>query len=292
MKSQLIEIGTPPWTENDIRNHLEEFQDVYDSRPIKDNSGGMKSPHMFAVWFIAKHLNPDLIVESGIFKGQSTWLLEIACPQARIVSIDLDLSLREYISKNVEYSDRDFSEHDWSDIPRKSLVFFDDHQNALKRVQQCAWYGFRNIIFEDNYPAKQGDCYSLKKVWAGSGFGPIESTASKNALVTKITKKITKTIGCSDLLGMPEYQSKRILPNEHDAKVLRKWLEVYYEFPPIFKREVTRWGDSWNEEDYPSPPPILDSSEKEQFNTFFQEAAFYTWICYIRLLDSGHKISR
>jgi len=28
------------------------------------------------------------------------------------------------------------------------------------------------MIFEDNYPEKVGDCYSLKKAFAGVGFSP------------------------------------------------------------------------------------------------------------------------
>ena len=60
----IVSIGTPPWTRSEIIDHLGEFEAVYADRPIKDNQGGMKAPHMFAVWFMAKRLNPDLIVES------------------------------------------------------------------------------------------------------------------------------------------------------------------------------------------------------------------------------------
>ena len=283
MKQSLIEIGTPPWSHKEIRSHLNEFQKIYESRPIKDNSGGMKSAHMFAVWFIAKKLKPEFIVESGIFKGQSTWLLEVACPKARIVSIDLNLNARVYISNNVEYSSVDFSEHDWSNIPENSLVFFDDHQNALKRTQQCLWYGFQDIIFEDNYPAIHGDCYSLKKVWSGSGSVNASFTQPRKALLAKIACKLLKYAGYYSAPGMPEYQPKHIAPNDHDAKVLSKWLEIYYEFPPIFKIEKTRWGDTWNELDYPTPDAILQPTERHLFPTFYEEALFYTWICYVRL---------
>ena len=93
----------------------------------------MKAPHMFALWFMARKLSPDLIVESGVWKGQSTWLLETACPQAKLFSIDLDLRNREYVSQKAVYDNRDFSEQDWSMITDRSVVFFDDHQNAYRR---------------------------------------------------------------------------------------------------------------------------------------------------------------
>lgn len=109
---RITNIGTPPWARSEIIARLDEFESIYADRPIKDNQGGMKAPHMFAVWFIAKQLSPDLIVESGILKGQSTWLLEKACPKAKLVSIDLNLGYRQYISDRAFYSDKDFIEQD------------------------------------------------------------------------------------------------------------------------------------------------------------------------------------
>ena len=67
---------------------LQEFVTLYKKRPIKNNNGGMKSVGQFWVWFVTKELQPDLIVESGIWIGQSTWLLQQAAPQARIISIE------------------------------------------------------------------------------------------------------------------------------------------------------------------------------------------------------------
>ena len=129
----------------------------------------MKSPHLFALWFMAKRLRPELVVESGVLRGQSTWLLEQACPEAKLICIDPALEKRTYISDRAVYSPKDFTEHDWADVPERSLAFFDDHQNAYLRIQQCAWFGFRHVIFEDNYPPGHGDCYSLKKAFAGAG---------------------------------------------------------------------------------------------------------------------------
>ena len=54
---------------------LNEFYQLYLQRPIKDNSGGMKSAHMFNTWFILKALQPAYIIESGVWMGQGTWLL-------------------------------------------------------------------------------------------------------------------------------------------------------------------------------------------------------------------------
>jgi hypothetical protein len=223
-----------------------------------------------------------LIVESGIWKGQSTWLLEQACPTANLVSIDLNLANRQYISDRAIYSDRDLSEQDWSGVTDRSLVFFDDHQNAYKRLQQCKWFGFRHVIFDDNYPATQGDCYSLKKVMANVGF---EATGAKRQITkssafSTVLHKSAKLIGAKPI---SQYEAVSISPNNIDSKMMRKHLDVYYEFPPLFKTKQTRWGDEWNEATYPTPEPLLDRSLTAFHNVFLDEAMHYTWVCYAQL---------
>ena len=163
-------IGTPQWTRDDLRGKLQEFSKLYAKRPVADNRYGMRSPQMFPVWFIAQRLRPTYVIESGVWKGQGTWFLEQAAPDAQVHSIDVDLSRREYISERVTYHCWDFFYIDWSSISKEdTLCFFDDHQDAMARVRFAQENGFKMLMFEDNYPPGQGDCDSLKKVFARGG---------------------------------------------------------------------------------------------------------------------------
>jgi predicted O-methyltransferase YrrM len=110
----LNEICENPFDRSLMVEALEEFDALYAERPVKENRGGMRSPHLFATWFMAKTLAPETIIESGVWKGQSTWMLEQACPQASIYSLDLNLSKREYLSPTATYYEKDFTEVDWS----------------------------------------------------------------------------------------------------------------------------------------------------------------------------------
>ena len=40
------------WTNHKIIEYLDEFIELYKERPIKDNFGGMKFPHMFGLFFL------------------------------------------------------------------------------------------------------------------------------------------------------------------------------------------------------------------------------------------------
>ena len=148
----------------EIKKHIPEFLEVYKDRPIENNIGGMMLPHLYATWFMLRELNPDIIIESGTFKGLGTWIMEQACPDAKITSIDIR-DQREYISKKVFYEDSDITEFDWDLMlmSGKAVIHFDDHQNALERIIWAKERGFKHLIFEDNYPEGKGDCVSLKQ---------------------------------------------------------------------------------------------------------------------------------
>ena len=106
--------NVPNWKEKEFLIELKKFSKIYKNRPIKNNKGGMRFEHMFATYFMLKKINPPVVIESGVYKGQSTWLIEKALPKSKIISIDIKLDQREYISKKVNYSNIDFKYQNFS----------------------------------------------------------------------------------------------------------------------------------------------------------------------------------
>lgn len=267
---EIRHLGSVPWTRNEMREAIPLFLELVAQKPIQDNQGGMRSPHLFATWFMLKKLNPTTVIESGVWKGLGTWLIEQTLPNAKIFSIDVNLEFREYKSENARYFDKDFSKLDWSMVKDKenTVLFFDDHQSAFDRIKQGKALGFKQFIFEDNYPAQYGDCYSLKKAFQHAGFKPGINPGSLLYAVKQMALLIGK---------------KRTKPNAMDARYLKNVLEIYYEFPPVFKNDVTRWGDAWDETNYPTPDPLFTKLEQEYLRIFQEEATQYTWICLATL---------
>lgn len=145
-----------PLKMDEMDTFTREFIDMFPSRPVKDNVGGGGMIPNYWLFIVAKTLQPTLVVESGVWKGQTSWLLRQACPDAEIHAFDISL-------KNLEYKDNTIShhEHDWmnSDIkngnPDKGLVFFDDHINQAKRVREAYKRDFKWLVFDDNVPVDQ-----------------------------------------------------------------------------------------------------------------------------------------
>ena len=61
--------------------------------------------------------NADLI-ESGVWKGQTTWLIKNVLKNSKIFSIDIDLSQRDLIYKNVKYLEKDITKYNWSKLDK------------------------------------------------------------------------------------------------------------------------------------------------------------------------------
>lgn len=243
------------WDRDDLIKHIDEFNELYAQRPIKDNSGGMKSAHMFPSWYIIKQLKPKFLIESGVWKGLGTWFFEQASPETEITSIDPVPMFRVYTSPNAQYQTEDFLYTDWSHLSNNdTLVFFDDHQNCIPRLKKCLELGLKKVIIEDNYPPSQGDCYTPKKV-----------LSNKDYVI--------------DSNGRRDFLRK----NDDDLAFFEKHVKTYQEMPPIFSSSITRWGDAWDETSYPTPPSLLHNDSKDRYKTFYGERLDYTWICYVEL---------
>ncbi|KAI3930368.1 hypothetical protein MKW92_001267 [Papaver armeniacum] len=179
---------TVEWTTKDLLKGLEEFVPIYETHPIKNNQYGMGFDHSFGLWFMTRWLKPDLMMESGAFKGHSTWVLRQAMPDTPILSLT-PRHPEKYLKKGPAYVDGnctyfagkdfvDFGNVDWKSVMKKHgvtdlsrvLIFFDDHQNELK---MCIFTkieagsrepGFKHLIFEDIYDTGTGDHYSLRQI--------------------------------------------------------------------------------------------------------------------------------
>ena len=250
-------------------NLIEKFTDIYTSKPIKNNQGGVGLNHSFALFCILQENNPSLVVESGVFKGQSTYIIESSLPKSNIISLDVNFDNLEYRSKNAEYLNTDFNSVDWSKYDLKdSICFFDDHQNSLERLKEMKWWGFKKSIFEDNYPANEGDFYSLKQIKNRSGHENIQ--LSKDYKPKKIKQKIKRKIEEKVLNKYYYRQNMLRRANNIDIEGLNVNLSKLYEFPPLITNDRNIWNRDWSD-NYKKQDDILNfeiMSNYPMFNKF------------------------
>ena len=240
-----MEIGTITWTDNDLINELGAFSEILKNKPIENNIGGMLAPHLFYTWFYMNTVKPKFVIESGVFKGQGTWAMDVGNPDMTFYCFDPTINSTEYKIKNAKYFVYDLTQFNWKSIDtnfiENSIVFLDDHVCDYDRIVFLRKFGFKKYIVEDNYPPGVGDQLSIKKI----------------------------------LEGEEEY-------NEQRNKIL-SFIKVYYEFPPIFSSRLTRWGNPWNT--YSVKNPLLDASyhTKENYKIYSDEYYDYTYFGYVEV---------
>jgi len=121
---------------------------------IQQDRGGGGFSSAILLWTLARAIYPDLVIESGVFRGFTTWVIRTACPQARQYAFDISFAERQRIENGVEYH-----EADWMSVPvavpedRASLIYFDDHVDQWRRIREAAGRGFRYLIFDDSLPS-------------------------------------------------------------------------------------------------------------------------------------------
>jgi hypothetical protein len=245
-----------------LEKDIQDFLLLYSKKPIKDNSGGMKAQHMFWVYYILKKINPKVIIESGIWYGQSSWLIEQVCPNSKIISIDPELDRIIYKSKNIEYRRKDFNDHDFTselgDDCKNTLAFIDDHQNNYLRLKHAFKHNIRHLIFEDNYPTTHGDVLSLKKILDNKFYVIDDANHGK---------------------------SIHDIPSNYKTDVLE--MCDYTECPPLYlDTNITRWGDRFS--DHNCKKPIYNNYE-EWLDEFKKEQLDYTFIAYVNVKPNKNK---
>ena len=277
MKSNIHEKNIPDWI-NKSQDFLDDFISLYEKRPIKYNNGGMLFTHMFYFYLVLKNLKPELIIESGIYKGQSTWLIENTLPNSKIISIDIDLNNRVYTSKKAEYRSLDFKFNELKDIPDNTLVFFDDHVNHIERIKQSNFFGIKNIILEDNYSSNKGDFQTLKQIAHNHNFNHnpgffslIKTFFLFGSIIFKkiLSSKYNANIDLNHI-------NQRIRDGYFDKETttyINNLIETYYEFPPLvaYKKnnEITK-------------KPIFEELP-EKLKKYSDQLFDYNFITYIKL---------
>ena len=138
-----------------VATMVDDFFALYEVRPVTDNTGGGKFADSFWLYFLARVLEPALIVESGTHKGHSSWLLRAASPDATIHCCDVSFANLLFRDPASHYHESDWMEVDLAAAdPARSLCYFDDHINQAQRIAEAHARGFRLLAFDDDRTAR------------------------------------------------------------------------------------------------------------------------------------------
>lgn len=137
----------------DLEQRIAELFAVLRKRELgRDNFGGSGFHNTFWIFLVCRLIDPKLVIESGVWKGHTSWLLDTINPHAAVHGFDIDISRLEYRG-NVDFHQHDWSTYRFDDLdPERALIFFDCHINHAQRILEAKEKGFKHILFDDNPP--------------------------------------------------------------------------------------------------------------------------------------------
>lgn len=229
--------------------------------------------HSYALFYWLREHKPSVVVESGVWKGATSWLIQEAAPSANLLCFDVDFSNLIYKSPSAQYYEKDFHEFDWRIDLSNSLVIFDDHQNSLERIKSAFWFGFSSVIIDDNYPLEEGDAYSLNHMKHYAGMHSFQlSRKFQGGVVARMRRKMDEAVFRRHVFR----QSQIVKAQEFDWSNLLQRVEFLEEFPPLYPEKNTPGGKLWSNVS-PQPAPCLLKSPLPGTYDYS-----YTYVSYLR----------
>lgn len=227
----------------ELKNNFFQFLEIYKQRPIKNNISGIGIEHAFALFTILRKIKPSFVIESGVFKGMSTWLIEKALPDSKIFCIEPNLDKIEYISKNAKYFQEDITLIDWKNLDKENtLIFFDDHVCFSKRIDFLKKNNFKHITFDDNLPSSAIGYITPRSIISEKFINPKKKI--NYIYIFRLLKYFLKFYFTDSQNYKKIIFKKRYVEfhfKDYDESVIfkckkfKKKIYNYYEFPPLIK---------------------------------------------------------
>ncbi|MCJ2017957.1 hypothetical protein MKK84_11050 [Methylobacterium sp. E-065] len=134
-----------------VLDQVRTFWSLIPTAPVRQRRGGSGFNGALQLYVAMRALRPAFVIESGVFRGLTTWVIRQACPEARIFCHDPDLSGLQYRDPQARYSTADWSTADWSMLdPASTVAFFDDHVAQGRRVVEAQARGLTRLLFDDD----------------------------------------------------------------------------------------------------------------------------------------------
>jgi hypothetical protein len=131
--------------------YINEYEKIYRESPVKHLGSGFGFNEGLYLFSLLKITNPTDVIESGVMRGFSTYIIEKATNEnARIHCYDISFNRLEYKSKKAIYNNCDISEKDPSLLSNNLFALWDDHVSHYDRLQYSFAKKIKYNLFDDD----------------------------------------------------------------------------------------------------------------------------------------------
>ena len=134
-----------------LKEYIYEFDKVFHQSPVKEHESGFGYNESIFFFTILKIINPEIVLESGVMKGFTTYLIDAATnSNCKIFSYDINFENKIFNSNKAQYIKTDIL----NEVPlikdKKTVALWDDHTSQLDRLKFAQEHKIKYNFFDDD----------------------------------------------------------------------------------------------------------------------------------------------
>lgn len=139
------------YLEHDHIKYINEYEKIYRESPVKHLGSGFGFNEGLYLFNLLKITNPTDVIESGVMRGFSTYIIEKATNEnTRIHCYDISFNRLEYKSKKAIYNNCDITKKDPILLSDNLFALWDDHVSHYDRLQYSFAKKIKYNLFDDD----------------------------------------------------------------------------------------------------------------------------------------------
>ena len=146
-----LELSNLKYDKSKVGGYLDEFDYVFNKSPIKEHESGFGYNEGVFFYTLLKIINPEIVIESGVMKGFTTYLIDTATDDnCKIYSYDINFENNMFNSKKATYINTDITNKIPSIKNKKTVALWDDHTSQMDRLKFSQEYNIQYNFFDDD----------------------------------------------------------------------------------------------------------------------------------------------
>ena len=146
-----LELSNLKYNRSKVEGYLDEFNYIFTQSPIKEHESGFGYNEGVFFYTLLKIINPEIVIESGVMKGFTTYLIDNAThDNCKIYSYDINFENNMFNSKKATYINTDITNKIPSIKNKKTVALWDDHTSQMDRLKFSQKYNIQYNFFDDD----------------------------------------------------------------------------------------------------------------------------------------------
>jgi hypothetical protein len=131
----------------EVTKYTQEFDKILLSSPIQNMDGGFSYNNALTLFIFVRLTNPKSVIESGVWRGFTTYIIRSGAPSSSIQCFDINLENLVYVDTAAAYHEYDLTKWDYNEI---ELLFCDDHVPQDSRLSWASALKIPLLVFDDD----------------------------------------------------------------------------------------------------------------------------------------------